>query len=291
MGQLGDGTIQGRPTPTPPLMGLDFTVGVAAGHDHACTLGSGGTVHCWGSNLSGQLGISGIQSARVPLALQPSPNAMGLAAGARHNCALMTDETVRCWGSNEQGGLGDGTTADSSTPVPVRFRGFGAGGRGGGGSGGSSGTGGVGGPGAGNLIVNGDFTSGGDHWLFQDHTGVGALISTSGGEYCIQPNGTSITLGWPATPAEGARLEPGAAYRFGFRARALYSLPIDVKVGEVSPPYSSIFTVNQLIETFPVTFSYGLVAPTTSTPVGVAFNVIISTNNFICFDDVVLSRM
>lgn len=42
-----------------------------------------------------------------------------ITAGKYHTCALLEDETVRCWGYNAYGQLGDGSTTDSTTPVPV----------------------------------------------------------------------------------------------------------------------------------------------------------------------------
>jgi alpha-tubulin suppressor-like RCC1 family protein len=42
-----------------------------------------------------------------------------VAAGDGHACACRNDGSVVCWGDNSQGQLGDGTTNDSSSPVPV----------------------------------------------------------------------------------------------------------------------------------------------------------------------------
>jgi alpha-tubulin suppressor-like RCC1 family protein len=42
-----------------------------------------------------------------------------VSAGGGHSCALMGDQTVWCWGQNTTGQLGDGTTRDSTVPVPV----------------------------------------------------------------------------------------------------------------------------------------------------------------------------
>jgi len=54
-GQLGDGSITLRLSPT-PVSGMDAAVAVAAGQNHTCMLRGDGVTRCWGGNFSGQLG-------------------------------------------------------------------------------------------------------------------------------------------------------------------------------------------------------------------------------------------
>jgi alpha-tubulin suppressor-like RCC1 family protein len=74
------------------------------------------SIHCWGLNTSGELGIgntanlgddpaeSGVAPPPVTLGA-PSLGASSIAAGANHNCAVHVG-VVKCWGAGRFGRLG-----------------------------------------------------------------------------------------------------------------------------------------------------------------------------------------
>jgi alpha-tubulin suppressor-like RCC1 family protein len=117
-GQLGDGTITGSTRPV-QVKNLGGAVALATGARHSCALTSEGYVHCWGWNGVGQLGNGSTTNASTPVRVMLLAGVTAIAAGAAHTCALISDGSIRCWGSNSDGQLG-ASTADSSTPVPVR---------------------------------------------------------------------------------------------------------------------------------------------------------------------------
>jgi alpha-tubulin suppressor-like RCC1 family protein len=123
-GQLGDGTLAPKSSPTrvPALAGVEKLS--TGGGDHSCAVaqgdGGGDSVYCWGLNDKGQLGQpSSVASSPSPLIV---PNVVGadkVFVGKEHSCAVLGDTTVQCWGSNERGQLGDGTFGTRPTPAPV----------------------------------------------------------------------------------------------------------------------------------------------------------------------------
>lgn len=120
-GRLGDGTTADRVSPAFVLtqgVPLENVVQIAAGHGHVCARQQSGTVHCWGANAQGQLGV-GDEVDR--LEATPVPGLAGvdeIAAGGMRTCAR-TGGTVQCWGTNAQGQIGDGTQVASNVPVSV----------------------------------------------------------------------------------------------------------------------------------------------------------------------------
>jgi alpha-tubulin suppressor-like RCC1 family protein len=119
-GELGDGTVTSRTTPT-AVSGLGSGVAaIAGGYSHTCGLLTAGSLMCWGSNFKGQLGDGTVTYRTVPTAVTGLGNSVvAVAAGHAHTCALRTDGSVVCWGLNDRGQLGDGTTTDRTTPTAV----------------------------------------------------------------------------------------------------------------------------------------------------------------------------
>ena len=94
---------------------------ISVGDGSACALLTGGTVECWGDNESGQLGTGTlIVNSTTPVQVANLSDATAISVGDDSSaCALLSSGTVNCWGNNSDGQLGNGTTTNSSLPVPV----------------------------------------------------------------------------------------------------------------------------------------------------------------------------
>jgi alpha-tubulin suppressor-like RCC1 family protein len=114
-GELGDGAPTATPRGPTPVAGLAGARALAAHWQHACALLTDGTVACWGSNASGQLGDGTTTNRASPVAVPGLGKVVAVATGLSHTCA-MSAGGVHCWGSNSQGQIGDGTS-DATTPV------------------------------------------------------------------------------------------------------------------------------------------------------------------------------
>ncbi len=103
---------------------------ISSGIYHTCALLTTGAVHCWGGNMSGQLGYghtnaigdneTPASAGAVPIAV--SDRAVEIAAGEFHTCARLDSGAVKCWGYNAYGTLGYGHTStigDNETPLTV----------------------------------------------------------------------------------------------------------------------------------------------------------------------------
>lgn len=107
-GQLGNGTTDDSSKPV-LVSGLNPSVTmIAAGELHTCTLLTDKTVHCWGSNDKGQLGVGGIAKSSVPVPVTGITTATAITTGSHHSCARLEDRTLQCWGDHSSGQLGIG---------------------------------------------------------------------------------------------------------------------------------------------------------------------------------------
>ena len=117
-GQLGDGTSVASPAPV-AVGGLGGTVeSFSAGRQHVCAQLAGGSLRCWGDNLTGQLGDGTNVNRATPTAVSGLSEAISsVASGFDHTCAVSNSGNVFCWGDNVFGQLGDdGVSIDSVPP-------------------------------------------------------------------------------------------------------------------------------------------------------------------------------
>ncbi len=127
-GQLGDGTLVQKLTPTQVLdpSGTGFLGGAIAiaANGSSMVLKSDGTVWTWGANAAGQLGDGTFTDRSLPVQVVGAggsgflSGAVAIGAGTQNGQALKADGTVWTWGFDQNGNLGNGTFgAGSATPV------------------------------------------------------------------------------------------------------------------------------------------------------------------------------
>ncbi len=116
-GQLGVGDYQDRHTPQfvwtaqfGSLQQLSGAQAIATGDSHSCAI-VGAAVFCWGSNISGQVGLpdSVEENAMATLVtgLPQGQTVLQLAVGDYHSCATMSGGATLCWGSSPTYSGGD----------------------------------------------------------------------------------------------------------------------------------------------------------------------------------------
>lgn len=121
-GQLCNGTTASSNTPTASVgAGSANISGISSGSYHSLILSVTGTVYACGENNFGQLGDGTTTNSPTPVAVD-FPNGTVItqvAGGGYDSLALDSTGKVWAWGYNAQGQLGNGTTTNSSIPVPV----------------------------------------------------------------------------------------------------------------------------------------------------------------------------
>lgn len=104
-GQLGNDRTEDLDEPveiTTPVEDQSWTK-LVAGDEHSCGLKSDGTLYCWGSNTSGQLGLGSSFSSESKILTPTRVDASGsmytdVSAGTYHSCAIDAEGGLECWG-------------------------------------------------------------------------------------------------------------------------------------------------------------------------------------------------
>ena len=139
-------------------------------------------------------------------------------------------------GDNGGGTGGSGTGTGGSTGGGVGGSNLGVGGSNAG-VGGANGTGGQTG---GNLITNGDFSSGEDSWGFPAMLG-SVTHAVTNGALCVTLGATSsVTIGYPTGATAPFQIIGGASYRFSYQASvSANNTTFEAKVGQTQPLYDA----------------------------------------------------
>ena len=106
-GQLGDGTMTRRTTPT-RVLGTGWAT-ISTSGSSTCGVKTDHTLWCWGLDNFGQLGIGAGRPVRTPHQVGPGHKWSQVASAWGHTCAVKTTGTLWCWGQNRRGQLGIGT--------------------------------------------------------------------------------------------------------------------------------------------------------------------------------------
>ena len=119
-GTRGDGsTINAGLSPV-AVRDLTGVTAIIGGRLHMCALLDDQSLHCWGSNVYGELGDGTRTRRTVPYRVPLPGPVVSADGGATSTCAALADGSVYCWGGNDHGQLGTGASGtDQLSPVAV----------------------------------------------------------------------------------------------------------------------------------------------------------------------------
>ncbi len=119
-GQLGTGEGPGASASTPVRIGGDASwYEVRALAEGACARRTDGTLHCWGRNDRGELGIGSTTGASVPTQEATAATWRSFDVGEAHGCAIRDPGALFCWGSNWYGQVGVAGVLNATAPTRV----------------------------------------------------------------------------------------------------------------------------------------------------------------------------
>ena len=92
---------------------------IGTGAEHTCGVRRDGSLWCWGSDETMQLGLEEIESVNVPTRVGTAFDWAKTFLGGWYTCGARTDRSLWCWGENEHGSLGLGDTEYHQFPTQV----------------------------------------------------------------------------------------------------------------------------------------------------------------------------
>jgi Regulator of chromosome condensation (RCC1) repeat/Secretion system C-terminal sorting domain len=117
-GQLGDGTLIDKNTPTQIGTSSNWQ-SISGGERHSLAIKQDGTLWAWGNNEYGQLGDGTLINKSTPVQIGTATNWQSISGGSYQSFALKQDGTLWAWGYNAFGQLGDGTNTNKNAPTQI----------------------------------------------------------------------------------------------------------------------------------------------------------------------------
>jgi alpha-tubulin suppressor-like RCC1 family protein len=115
----GQGTVSETNVPLLVAGNLEFK-SISAGSKHSCAVTPTGKAWCWGSGISGQLGIAvAFDESQIPVEVNTKLLFSSIQAANANTCAMAMDKNIYCWGGGTYGKLGNDSTKNSFYPVQV----------------------------------------------------------------------------------------------------------------------------------------------------------------------------
>jgi alpha-tubulin suppressor-like RCC1 family protein len=116
--ELGQGSTMPAQLRTPTRVAdAEDWLTVSTGQDFTCGLRAPGSLHCFGDNSEGQLGVGDRAVHDSPTRTGTDEDWTAIDIDTFHGCGIRKPGTLWCWGRNAEGQLGTGTFTDEP-PAP-----------------------------------------------------------------------------------------------------------------------------------------------------------------------------
>ncbi|HSA33476.1 MAG TPA: hypothetical protein P5077_07110, partial [bacterium] len=99
-GQIGDGTIDDKNSPTRVGIESDWGSVSARREDHTCGVKVSGSLYCWGDNQWSELGDGTENDRATPTRIGTESDWASVEAGDFSTCGVKKSGELYCWGNN-----------------------------------------------------------------------------------------------------------------------------------------------------------------------------------------------